>query len=467
ARAHKYLFRAYYDTGELAKACESAQRYGALRPDDAGGHYSTGVVLAKLGQKDASERAFRGALAADPGHAKARRALHGLEAQPTPEPTIPDAAASRAHQEATPWPARIAAGLTVVASLAIIAWLFLPGGPANPGKPDVAPEPEQYAVVTPPPIQQTAPDPMPLRTPQPAPQPQVQPQPQPERQIPQPEPQPRRPAPQVTQPPAQPSPEQQQAIRDMQQQLQQLFAAYQQQQQDLQAANQRAQSAQRAADQAADQAAAQAATQAAAEAARAQQQAQAVQTPAPHQPQPGLQQPTPQDFEAAAQTPPTAMPPLLTADQARQVVEDMDAIDTAKTREAMWYSLDSLRAPYLQSTDVWGFVKGSLPMMLASSGTSLGTYEIVNIIQPSNTGGQAADILEQYTYDLQSVLPASVKLEIARTLANSQTPLDAWHGVDQLLRSTGVSTSVDSAAYLERALIAAQQTQMQRYRQSR
>ena len=191
-----------------------------------------------------------------------------------------------------------------------------------------------------------------------------------------------------------------------------------------------------------------------------------MQTPRPRDP--GLRQPTPTQFEAPPATQPqqVELPPLLTPDEARQIVDDMDAIDTEQTRQGIWYALEALRAPYLQEAEVWQFVKDSLPLMLASTSPTLGSFEIATLIQPSVSGAHAADILERQTYDLQSVLPEPVKREIARILATSETPLEAWHATDQMLRRTHTSTSVEAAMHLERALIAAQQRQVQQYRQS-
>jgi tetratricopeptide (TPR) repeat protein len=64
ADAFKHLSQAYYQTGEVEKAAEAGQRYAALRPTDATGHHNLGVLLARLGQTEAAERAFRAALSA-------------------------------------------------------------------------------------------------------------------------------------------------------------------------------------------------------------------------------------------------------------------------------------------------------------------------------------------------------------------------------------------------------------------
>ena len=98
-----------------------------------------------------------------------------------------------------------------------------------------------------------------------------------------------------------------------------------------------------------------------------------------------------------------------------------------------------------------------LPAMLASSGASLGTYEIAQVVQNTGSGAEAAAAIERYTYNLPSILPESMKQEIARILASSRTPQEAWHATDQALRVGGVATSAQSAAYLERMLLRAQQ----------
>ncbi len=218
ADAFKHLSQAYYQSGDLEKAAEAAQRYAALRPTDASGHHNVGVLLAQLGQTAAAERAFRAALSADPAHAKARRALYKLTgeadaaggAAPAPATAAAAtgaaaaAAAAETKRKGMPWQGKLAAALTVVASIAILLWLFLPGGPANPGPRTQAPEPSPNPVTVPPPTQPTAPDPRVAEQPQPSPTPQVQPSPQPETPAPAPTPreQPTQPtpAPQPSQP---------------------------------------------------------------------------------------------------------------------------------------------------------------------------------------------------------------------------------------------------------------------------
>ena len=220
AEAHKHLSRAYHATGEREKAAEAAQRYAGLRPTDASGHYNAGLLLAQLGQTAAAEAAFRAALSADPGHAKARRALYKVSGETVVAPAGPSAAAPASGvAEAAPgakapeakgrmpWQAKLAAALTVVASIAILLWLFLPGGPANPGPPTQAPEPSPNPVTVPPPTQSTAPDPRTAEQPQPSPTPEVQPSPQPDTPEPAPTPreQPIQPMPSPPQP-SQPAP---------------------------------------------------------------------------------------------------------------------------------------------------------------------------------------------------------------------------------------------------------------------
>jgi tetratricopeptide (TPR) repeat protein len=164
AEAWKHLAQAYFRTGRREPAAEAAERYCALRAGDAGGHYNLGILRSQLGQPGAAERAFRAALVADPGHAKARRALAKLqgvdEATGEPAPTAPTVAtpppATGDVRRTMPWPARIAAGLTVLASVAILLWLFLPGGLARRGPRSQAPQPTPSPITTPAPDQPTA-----------------------------------------------------------------------------------------------------------------------------------------------------------------------------------------------------------------------------------------------------------------------------------------------------------------------
>lgn len=203
ADAYKHLSTAYFRTGRREQAAEAAQRYVALRPTDPAGHYNAGVILTQLGQTAAAERAFRAALSADPSYAKAREALEKMAvssaaateatqplptAQPTVVPSFSQPTAAAAPTPATPavppaerkrgpmpLPAKIAAGGTVVASIAILLWLFLPGGPANPGRPKTAPRPSPSGITTPPPNSPTAEQPNDTGTPQPTPNPGAQP----------------------------------------------------------------------------------------------------------------------------------------------------------------------------------------------------------------------------------------------------------------------------------------------------
>ncbi len=211
ADAWKHLAQAYFRTGQREAAAEAAQRYAALRPTDATGHYNAGMMLAQLGQTDAAARALQAALAADPGHAKARRALAKLQGvdEETGEPTAPPAPAAAPTKPAEdvrrkmPWQAKVAAGVTVLASVAILLWLFLPGGRARPGARTQAPEPTPNPITTPAPDQPTANQPNTEQTPTPNPQSQVQPQPNGTSPVPTPLDQPQQPLPNNPQPSAQ------------------------------------------------------------------------------------------------------------------------------------------------------------------------------------------------------------------------------------------------------------------------
>jgi len=195
AEAQKHLSQAYYRTNQREKAAEAAQRYVALRPTDPAGHYNAGVILAQLGQTPAAERAFRAALSADPSYVKAREALEKMATSaaaateatvppPTAQPTVvpsfsqptvavaatpaaPAAPSAERKRGPMPLPAKVAAGGTVVASIAILLWLFLPGGPANPGRPKTAPRPSPSGITTPPPNSPTAEQPNETGAPQP------------------------------------------------------------------------------------------------------------------------------------------------------------------------------------------------------------------------------------------------------------------------------------------------------------
>ncbi len=211
ADAWKYLARAYHATGRAEQSAEAAQRYATLRPDDPAGHYNAGVVLAQLGRGAEAQQSLQAALQVDPTHAKARRALHKLTEQSEPAaPAARPAASGPGPRRASdkdargpvPLPAKIAAGMTVVASLAIIAWLFLPGGPANPGPSTADPQDTPEGISTPPPQTPSATTPDTTRQPEVVTTPQVQPDPavQTPATAPVPEPDPVTPMPESPQP---------------------------------------------------------------------------------------------------------------------------------------------------------------------------------------------------------------------------------------------------------------------------
>jgi hypothetical protein len=207
ADAWKHLTQGYFRAGQREQAAEAAQRYAALRPTDAAGHYNAGMLLSQLGQTDAAVRALRAALAADPGHAKARRALAKLEgvdeetgAPAAPAPAVAPARPPENVRRKMPWQAKVAAALTVVAALAILAALLLKGGRALPGAPTQNPQPSPNAITTPPPNQPSATQPNLEETPTPTNQPQVQPLPNGTVPAPSPRPNPNQPLPENQQP---------------------------------------------------------------------------------------------------------------------------------------------------------------------------------------------------------------------------------------------------------------------------
>jgi tetratricopeptide (TPR) repeat protein len=195
ADAYKHLSQAYHRTGQREKAAEAAQRYASLKPTDPAGHYNAGVLLAQLRQTEAAVRSFRAALSADPGYVKAHQALAklgpaadatvpltppvaGPQFAAPPQPAAPAPAAPPGEQKRRgpmPLAAKVAAAGTVIASVAILLWLFLPGGPANPGPSKTNPRPSPSGIATPPPTEPSAEQPNPMGAPQPQ-TPEVQPQ---------------------------------------------------------------------------------------------------------------------------------------------------------------------------------------------------------------------------------------------------------------------------------------------------
>jgi len=439
AEAWKQLTRAYHAAGDKQHAADAAQRYAALRPADAGGHYNAGMLLLQVGQRDAADRALRAALAVDPGHAKARQALHKLTEETPPAPAAPATPTpSSSERRPTPWQGKVAAGLTVLASLAIVAWLFMPGGPANRGPKTQDPQPSPAGITTPPPDQANANDPSLERLPQPT-QPQYQPG---SGQLPTPSP--------AERPPIQPMPEAKQpdqatpAAQQVWRQLWQRPAAQDPSQQQYAhpglpiPLSELAAAASEGPGETAPEGASEGpdtgptpAPQAAPRAASAPQRA-----PAP-QPQPGPQgQPQPQ---------PQQPRPLFSPDDAQRVAEAMDQAEREEIQGALGYLAEWLRRdPACNDPDFWPILQTALattgPSMVPQ-GLSFGAAEVMRVITNAPSARHAARDLEFHSRDLRSVLPPGVKLQIAQVLANATSADQAYYYIDQALRQNNTAVS--------------------------
>ena len=447
AEAWKHLARAYHGIGDRPKAADAAQRYAALRPGDAAGHYNAGVLLAQFGQPEAAERAFRAALAVDPAHAKARRALHKL-AEETPAgaavPARPAASAAAGARRGTPWQGKVAAALTVVAALAIIAWLFLPGGPANRGLRTRAPEPSPAAVTTPPAEQPNANTPSIERAPQPTDRSQLQPQPDGTPT----------PSPTAERPPIQPMPEVKKpeqaapAARQVWRQLWQRPVAQNPQQsqysepglpiplRELLAA------AGNASGQAAGAPQDASGTGAAGQGPGAQtppgpagapnSSAQAKQRAQPAQPQPARSQP---------QQP----KPLFTPAEAQRVADGLDSAERQDIQGTLGYLANWLRHdPACNDPDFWPILQTALATTgpsMAPQGLTFGAAEVMANITNADNAWQAADAIEQQSRSLRSVLPQGIKLQIAHVLASATSAQQAYTYVDAALRQNNTAVS--------------------------
>ena len=491
AEAHRQLSRAYYETGEREKAAEAAQRFVALRPTDASGHHNLGVLLAQLGQTAAAERAFRAALSADPGHAKARRALHKLAgeadaadagAAETPQAGTAVAGTDDPKRRGVPWQAKLAAALTVVASIAILLWLFLPGGPANPGSPTQAPRPAPNPVTVPPADQPTAPDrgAEGRQQPSPAPastgQPQVRPQLEPDTQALDKQSQPSGPLPSPEQP-SQVVPQTRNLWRRVWRtprvywrqpqwyavqphtQVPQMGTGTPQQQGSVPTSEA---SGQGPAGQTQTPAPTPTSPQA-----RAQPQAQ--QAPPIRQPRAQMtgqpqQQPKPQP---EPQPPPQPEPQsLFTPDEARQVAEAMDAAEREGIQAELHYLAEWLRSdPACNDREFWPILQTALATTgptMAPQGLSIGAGEVMALITNAPTNWDAADSIEYHSRNLRSVLPHPVKAAIAQVLASSTSAQNAWNRVDNMLRRNSTQVSQQTANVLLEALLRAERIASQR-----
>jgi predicted O-linked N-acetylglucosamine transferase (SPINDLY family) len=76
--AHAELFEVQIARGDLAAAVESLRMLIEHRPEWTDAHYNLGVLLKKLARPEEAERAFRAALARQPAHRGALRALGGV-----------------------------------------------------------------------------------------------------------------------------------------------------------------------------------------------------------------------------------------------------------------------------------------------------------------------------------------------------------------------------------------------------
>lgn len=474
ADAFRYLSQAHYHVGELARAAEAGQRYVALRPTDASGHHNVGVLLAQLGQKAAAERAFQAALSADPGHAKARRALHQLTAEGVPpearadQPASPTPAARAGKAGTSPWVARIVAGLTVLASLAIVLWLFLPGGPANPGRPSQAPESAPHQITTPAAVQPSAAEPLPNQSPQPTPQ--VQPQPQPETKTPAPEPkkQPVGPLPDPKQP-SKAVPAARNLWRQVWRTPRQVY--WQQPQLQYPGPMTQMQQPRSTAGQAAAPGPAAEEGVATAQGAAAEGQTPKPQ-PAPRmtspQPRPQPAQPKPEPQPKAREQPatPPVPQPLFSPQEAQQVTEAMDRAERQGIQGELGYLANWLRSdPACNDHEFWPILQTALATTgpsMAPQGLSIGAGEVMAIITNAPTNREAADRLEFYSRNLRSVLPQPVKVQIAQVLGQATSARQAYSLVDTVLRQGNVATSQQTADVLLEALLRAERIAAQR-----
>ncbi|MBM3472106.1 MAG: hypothetical protein FJX75_02380 [Armatimonadetes bacterium] len=440
AEAWKHLARAYYGVGDRAKAADAAQRYAALRPGDAAGHYNAGVLLAQFGQREAAERAFRAALAVDPGHAKARRALHKLtEEAPsaTATPARPGAPAREGERRGTPWQGKVAAALTVVAALAIVAWLFLPGGPANRGLKKHAPEPSPSAVTTPPPEEANANTPAIERAPQPTDVAQVQPQPDGTPT----------PSPNAERPPIQPMPEVKNrdqaapAARQVWRQLWQRPVAQNPQQNQYSAPGLPIPLEMLAGQGNASGSGAGAGQEAAGTGASGPGPgAQGSTGPGPGaQAKQPAQAPQPQPAQAPQPK------PLFTPAEAQRVADGIDNAERQEIQGTLGYLANWLRHdPACNDEDFWPILQTALATTgpsMAPQGLTFGSAEVMANITNADNAWQAADAIEAQSRNLRSVLPQNVKLQIAQVLANATSAQQAYAYVDATLRqnNTGVS----------------------------
>jgi tetratricopeptide (TPR) repeat protein len=436
--AWKHLARAYHGAGEKQQAADAAVRYTALRPTDAGGHYTAGRLLWQVGQRDAAERALRAALAADPGHAKAREALYKLTEEPAPATPARAAKPAAPEKRAAPWQGKAAAALTVLASLAIVAWLFMPGGPANRGPKSRNPQDSPAAITTPPPTDPNANDPSIEQLPQPT-NPQLQPG---TGELLTPSP--------TERPPIQPMPEAKQpdqatpAAQQVWRQLWQRPQAQNSQEQqyshpglpiplDQLAAAAKAGPGQTAPEggPAGTQAGPAPTEQGPAGPARGTQPAR------PAQPQPQAQgQPAPQ---------PQQPQPLFTPADAQRVAETIDQAERAEIEGALGYLAEWLRRdPACNDEDFWPILQTALATTgpsMAPEGLSFGSAEVMSLIVNAPSAQQAARDLEFHSRNLRGVLPQNVKLQIAQVLASATSAEEAYVYVDTILRQNNTAVS--------------------------
>lgn len=462
ADAWRLLARAHYGAGNIQKAADAAQRYTALRPADAQGHYNAGVLLWRVGQRDAARRALQAALAADPGHAKARRALFEL----TDDSSTPSDAAAPAkavpQRRPMPWQGKVAAALTVVASLAILAWFFLPGGPAHRGLRRFAPKPSPAAVTTPSPVQPDAANATSEQLPQPTDQPKIEPQ---TAEVPAPSPAAERPP--IHPMPQAKTPEQAApAARQVWRQLWQRPVPQSPQQRQyaepglpvlpevLQALEGGTQTQPNS-------------TGPSAKGSDGIDDGPKSGAGPGSMPKTSGQPGRSVGQGPSAHTQPTtrAPVPLFSPADAQRVVNAMDEAERREIQAGLGYLANWLRHdPACNDPDFWPILQTALATTgpsMAPQGLTFGVAEVMMCITNARSAWEAADNLERYSYNLPSVLPQDVKAQIARVLAQSTSAEQAYVYVDLVLRRNNTSVSNYATQVLMEAV---RRAEMQRAR---
>jgi hypothetical protein len=188
----------------------------------------------------------------------------------------------------------------------------------------------------------------------------------------------------------------------------------------------------------------------------------ATNTPAPNNP--NVPQPNPNPNVPQPQPQEQGPKPLMDPHTAQAVADQMDATEKGELVNGLHYMATYLRSPQFQDPDNWELLQAAMAtsgLSMIPGGASIGTAQVIGLITQAKNGNEAADNIEQYSYNLPSALPQAVKQQIAQVLATATDPDQAYSGVQGVLNGSGIKISQVTSNYLAQAIQQAAQTATQ------